>query len=45
MGNAYNSVKAGADFIIHGTYLNDETLDMMAKNNVALCPTINFLPD
>ena len=45
MGSAYNSVKAGADFIIHGTYLDDETLDMMAKKNIALCPTINFLPD
>lgn len=45
MGSAYNSVKAGADFIIHGTYLDDETLDMMAEKNIALCPTINFLPD
>lgn len=43
-GSAYNSVKAGVDLIIHGQSLDDETLDMMAEKNVALCPTINFMP-
>lgn len=45
MGSAYNSVLAGVDFIIHGTYLSDKTLDIMAEKHIALCPTINFLPD
>ncbi|WP_296925102.1 amidohydrolase family protein [uncultured Megasphaera sp.] len=44
-GSAYNSVKAGADFIIHGQSLDDETLDMMAEKGIALCPTINFMPE
>lgn len=43
-GDASNSVKAGSDFIIHGWELNDETIDMMAENNIMLCPTISFLP-
>lgn len=43
-GSAYNSVKAGADFIIHGFDLDDETLDMMRENGVFFCPTINFMP-
>ncbi len=45
MGSAYPSVLAGADFIIHGTALDDATLDMMAEKGIALCPTIAFLPD
>lgn len=44
-GSAYNSVKAGVDFIIHGQSLDDETLDMMAEKGTALCPTINFMPE
>ncbi len=44
-GSAYNSVKAGADFIIHGFSLDDETLDLMAEKGLALCPTIHFMPD
>ena len=43
-GSAGNSVKAGADFIIHGWDLNDETIDTMAENGIMLCPTISFLP-
>lgn len=43
-GSAYNSVKAGADFIIHGWDLNDETIDIMSKEGIMLCPTISFLP-
>ncbi len=44
-GDAYNSVKAGVDLIIHGLEINDETLDMMVESGCALCPTINFMPD
>ena len=43
-GSAANSVKAGADFIIHGWEIDDSTLDMMAEKNIMLCPTISFLP-
>lgn len=43
-GDAKPSVNAGADFIIHGWELDSETLDVMAKNNIMLCPTISFLP-
>ncbi len=44
VGNAADSVKAGADFIIHGWELYDDALDMMAEKGIMLCPTINFLP-
>lgn len=44
-GSAYNSVKAGCDFIIHGQEIDDETLDMMVEQGTALCPTINFMPE
>ncbi|UQZ88881.1 amidohydrolase family protein [Deltaproteobacteria bacterium Smac51] len=43
-GSAHNSAVAGVDLIIHGLSLDDETLDIMAANGVALCPTINFMP-
>lgn len=43
-GSAYNSVKAGSNFIIHGWDLNDETIDIMSENGIMLCPTISFLP-
>lgn len=43
-GEALPSVKAGADFIIHGWELSDETLDIMAEKGLMLCPTIAFLP-
>lgn len=43
-GSAANSVKAGANFIIHGWTLDDETIDIMAEKKVMLCPTISFLP-
>lgn len=43
-GEALPSVKAGADFIIHGWELNDEALDIMAEKGLMLCPTIAFLP-
>lgn len=43
-GSAYNSVKAGADFIIHGFDLDDETMDMMTEKGVFFCPTVNFMP-
>lgn len=45
IGSAYDSVRAGADFIIHGMQLDDETLDLMAEQGTALCPTIYFMPD
>ncbi|MDC7291030.1 amidohydrolase family protein [Blautia schinkii] len=44
-GSAENSVKAGVDLIIHGQSLDDETLDLMAEKGIALCPTINFMPE
>ncbi|MDO4730966.1 MAG: amidohydrolase family protein [Clostridia bacterium] len=43
-GEALPSVKAGADFIIHGWELSEETLDIMADKGLMLCPTIAFLP-
>lgn len=43
-GSAANSVQAGVDLIIHGQSLDDETLDRMAEKEIALCPTINFMP-
>lgn len=43
-GSAAPSVKAGADFIIHGWELDDETIDTMAAKGIMLCPTISFLP-
>lgn len=43
-GSAANSVKAGVDLIIHGQSLDDGTLDLMAEKEIALCPTINFMP-
>ena len=44
-GSAYNSVVAGADFIIHGFNLDEKTLDLMTEKGIALCPTIHFMPD
>jgi len=43
-GDALPSVKAGADFIIHGWELGDEALELMVEKDIMLCPTIAFLP-
>lgn len=43
-GSATPSVRAGADFIIHGWNLDDEAIDTMAEKGIMLCPTISFLP-
>jgi len=34
-----NAVLAGVDSVEHGTYLDDETIELMASRGVALCPT------
>jgi len=36
-----NALLAGIDCIEHGVYLDDESIGMMVKNDVALCPTFS----
>ena len=43
-GDVWPSIRAGADFIIHGFEVDDEALKVMAEKNIYFCPTINFLP-
>lgn len=38
--SVYDLVRAGIDCIEHGTGLDDETISLMAANNVALVPTM-----
>ena len=44
-GDAYNSIKAGVDLLIHGFEIDEKTADMMVEQGTAFCPTINFMPD
>lgn len=37
-----NAIKAGADSLVHGFYLDEEVADMMVKNNVFLEPTNRY---
>jgi imidazolonepropionase-like amidohydrolase len=37
------AIKGGCDSIEHGTFLNDEAISLLAKNRVALVPTL-YLP-
>ncbi|HEY8563168.1 MAG TPA: amidohydrolase family protein [Pyrinomonadaceae bacterium] len=37
------AVEAGCDSVEHGTFLNDEAIRLMAKNRIALVPTL-YLP-
>ena len=43
-GDVWPSIKAGADFIIHGFEVDDDALRVMAEKGIYFCPTINFLP-
>ncbi|WP_077357470.1 metal-dependent hydrolase family protein [Virgibacillus halodenitrificans] len=36
-----NAIKAGIDSIEHGSYLDDEGIELMLKNNTALVPTLS----
>ena len=36
------AVKGGCDSIEHGTFMNDEAIQLMVKNHVPLVPTILF---
>ena len=36
-----NALLAGVDCIEHGVYLDEETIEIMVKNGVALCPTFS----
>lgn len=40
-GKVHDAVCAGVSAIVHGLYISDVTLEMMAKNNIALIPTLN----
>jgi imidazolonepropionase-like amidohydrolase len=38
----YNALKAGYDAIEHGTFMDDECLDLLLKRNVPMCPGLGF---
>jgi len=40
-GKIHDAVSAGVSAIVHGLYISDETLDMMAEKGIALIPTAN----
>jgi len=37
-----NALKAGYDCIEHGTFMDDECLDLLMKRNVPMCPGLGF---
>ncbi len=37
-----NALKAGYDCIEHGTFMDDECLELMLKRNVPMCPGLGF---
>ncbi|PAW60468.1 MAG: aryldialkylphosphatase [Verrucomicrobiia bacterium Tous-C2TDCM] len=37
-----NALKAGYDAIEHGTFMDDECLELMLKRNVPMCPGLGF---
>jgi imidazolonepropionase-like amidohydrolase len=39
-----NAVEAGADSVEHGVFLDDRGIELMLKQNVALCPTLSVYP-
>jgi imidazolonepropionase-like amidohydrolase len=41
---AYDSVRAGAEQLIHGFELDEKTMDLMAEQGTFFTPTIGFLP-
>jgi imidazolonepropionase-like amidohydrolase len=41
---AYDSVRAGAEQLIHGFELDEKTMDLMAGQGTFFTPTIGFLP-
>lgn len=42
-GGIIAAVEAGVDSIEHGTFINQEAIDLMAKNDVDLVPTISIM--
>lgn len=38
----FNALKAGYDAIEHGTFMDDECLDLLLKRNVPMCPGLGF---
>ena len=38
----YNALKAGYDAIEHGTFMDDECLDLLLKRKVPMCPGLGF---
>jgi len=37
-----NALKAGYDCVEHGTFMDDECLDLLLKRNVPMCPGLGF---
>ncbi|MBN8420246.1 MAG: amidohydrolase family protein [Verrucomicrobia bacterium] len=37
-----NALKAGYDAVEHGTFMDDECLDLLLKRNVPMCPGLGF---
>ena len=44
MSAAYDSVRFGAEQLIHGFELDDKTMELMAEQGTFFTPTIGFLP-
>lgn len=40
-GKVHDAVSAGVSAIVHGLYISDGTLEMMAKKKIVLIPTLN----
>jgi imidazolonepropionase-like amidohydrolase len=40
---AADAARAGADWIFHGSFMNDEQLDVVAKSGAVLLPTLTYL--
>jgi cytosine/adenosine deaminase-related metal-dependent hydrolase len=38
----FNALKAGYDAIEHGTFMDDECLELLLKRNVPMCPGLGF---
>jgi imidazolonepropionase-like amidohydrolase len=39
-----NAVEAGADSVEHGVFLDERGIELLVRNNVALCPTLSVYP-
>lgn len=42
VGGAKNAIRAGIDSIDHGTYLDEEAVDLMVQNGTYLVPTLSY---